>query len=199
MFSLLPQSISAFDLSFYSFSKTEALLFFSGNSMNWAILCRLFLGVGLCTALLSYVSSLLHPICLSLHLQSGTGRSYQLLPSVLPPLIVSSLWPDLDKKGMCTPPPRPAPPPPCVSLLHWLPLTSLNQIWWPLVSFHSSSSLCSIWQYWPRFSPIILVHFEFWNIIFLFLLPFPLNRYLFVHLPLNDFSCLWPWSTSVCE
>lgn len=115
MFSLLPQSISAFDLSFYSFSKTEALLFFSGNSMNWAILCRLFLGVGLCTALLSYVSSLLHPICLSLHLQSGTGRSYQLLPSVLPPLIVSSLWPDLDKKGMCTPPPRPAPPPLCES------------------------------------------------------------------------------------
>ena len=35
-----------------------------------------------------------------------------------------------------------------------------------------------------------MVHFEFWNIIFLFLLPFPLNSYLFVfvHLPLYDFS-----------
>ena len=32
---------------------------------TWTILCGLFLGVGLCTALLSYISSLLHPVCLS--------------------------------------------------------------------------------------------------------------------------------------
>ena len=61
------------------FQKQKLYSFSVVTPQTCTVLCRLFLGVGLSTALLSYIFNLLHPVCLSLHLQSGIGQSYQLL------------------------------------------------------------------------------------------------------------------------